>query len=878
MRNVGVGVGVGAPGQNGRHKGGAGVARALAVLCASFTLSSSMLLVGVQPAAAAPVVGNDVTYTTDADFDKGTLVNVNHDAPNSNQLQLNRFTGTFKFIWVALSQRCTIAKINTETNAILGEYRTISDGAPCQESSRTTVSLDGSVWVGHRGLGGVTHVGLVELNGCVDRNGNGTIETSTGYGDVKPWTGSGSVLANAQDECILHHVDTAAAGLPGDSRHMSIDANGKLWVGDFAGGSKFIRINGSTGAIETPVRDLNCGGYGGLIDKNGVIWSAQGPLLRWDPNAPDSATNPRCISLPIGVYGLAIDQSGSIWASEFGSRVVKVSSDGNTVSGPFNHGSTTGAQGLAVDSKGDVWVSSSLGCGGGCTVGHLKNDGTFVGNVPSPTGSGSTGVSVDAAGKIWTANRSSNTATRIDPNAGPLGCGGTGCADGVTRVGAVDGTVNFPATAGPPARPLPFPYNYSDMTGQQLFNSTSPQGTWTVVQDGGAAGTEWGKVTWNTEAQGNVPPGASIVVEARAADTEAGLGGQSYAAVTSGTTFNLIGRFIQVRVTMKPDADNNSPVLSDIRIQDSPKIMISVDDVTVSEGDSGFTNATFTVSLSQPAGSSGVTVQASTANGTATAPGDYATRTNVPISFAAGEQSKPFAVQVVGDLVDEPTETFLVNLSAPTNATIADGQGVGTITDDDRNGKFSCRASALRLGSTEPVVANAANSPCKDESKSVATVNVGTSGPLSTSATASVVAASTDQTPDDLESAPPSTSDNGTAVATVDRTKIVIAGVTVEATVLRSQAKVACAAAPGGGLAPVLSGSSTIASLKVNGLTVNTAGSSTISMLGITIQLNGTTTTATSLTQTALRVSAPLVPAVVVAEARANFSGNPCAQ
>ena len=125
-------------------------------------------------------------------------------------------------------------------------------------------------------------------------------------------------------------------------------------------------------------------------------------------------------------------------------------------------------------------------------------------------------------------------------------------------------TVSFPATAG---RPLPFPYNYSDMTGAQLFNSTAPQGTWTVVQDGTAAGTEWGKITWNTEPQGSVPAGTTLTVEARAADTEAGLGSETYVAVTNGADFSLTGRFIQARVTFKPNDAGASPVLSDLRIQ-----------------------------------------------------------------------------------------------------------------------------------------------------------------------------------------------------------------------------------------------------------------------------------------------------------------------
>ena len=377
----------------------------------------SALLLGAT-SASGTVIGTNVLYTVDADFDQGTLVNVNHDTPNNNQLQLNAQSGTFPFIWIALSQRCTIAKINTETGVILGEYRTISDGVSCNQSSRTTVGIDGSVWVGHRGPGGVNHVGLVELNQCIDRNSNGTIETSTAYGDVKPWPGSDSNVASAEDECILHHVNTHLDPLNmGDSRHMSIDANNKLWVGDFAGGGKFVRIDGTTGAVETAVRDHLCGGYGGLIDGNGVIWSAQGSLLRWNPDAPDDATNPRCIS-GTSVYGLAVDGSGSIWATQLSGGIVrKVSADGNTISVPFSHGSSN-AQGLAVDSNGDVWVSSSLFCGASCTIGHLKNDGTFVGNVSTPTGAGSTGIAVDAAGKIWAANLNSNTATRIDPCSG----------------------------------------------------------------------------------------------------------------------------------------------------------------------------------------------------------------------------------------------------------------------------------------------------------------------------------------------------------------------------------------------------------------------------------------------------------------------------
>jgi hypothetical protein len=500
------------------------------------------------------------TYTTDADFSEGTLVNLNFNAPGSNQLQLNPGGGTFPFIWVSLSQRCTIAKVNTATGAILGEYRTVADGRYCQESSRTTVGVDGSVWVGHRGPGGVTHVGLAELNQCVDRNGNGVIDTSTGYGDVMPWPGSTSDVTAAQDECILHHVDTDALGF-GDSRHLSIDENNKLWIGSFSP-KRFVSVDAVTGIPGTPKTGFACGGYGGFIDRNGVIWSANGGgtgLLRWDPNAPDLPNlNPRCISVP--VYGLAVDQNGWVWANEFGIQIRKISPDGNTILGPFPNGmagSSNHSQGLAVDGNGDVWISSGLYCSGNCPIGHLKNDGTMVGLVPNTGANGSTGISIDANGYVWSVNRSTHNATRINPNAGPLGL------DGLTPVGAVDLTVSFPATAG---RPLPYPYNYSDMTGAQLFGSTTPQGSWTVIQDAGDAGHTWDPISWNNESEGFVPPGGSIKVEARAATSAAALGAEMYGEVGNGEPHGLVGQFIQVRVTLRAAPDGTSPILSDLSI------------------------------------------------------------------------------------------------------------------------------------------------------------------------------------------------------------------------------------------------------------------------------------------------------------------------
>src|SRR5205823_13824160 len=67
---------------------------------------------------------------------------------------------------------------------------------------------------------------------------------------------------------------------------------------------------------------------------------------------------------------------------------------------------------------------------------------------------------------------------------------------------------------------------------------------------------------------------------------------------------------------------------------------------------------------------------------TAGAPSDY-TASSGTLTFTPGQTSKAVNVAVKGDLLNEVNETFWVNLSGATNASIADGQGTGTITDDD---------------------------------------------------------------------------------------------------------------------------------------------------------------------------------------------------
>jgi probable HAF family extracellular repeat protein len=110
--------------------------------------------------------------------------------------------------------------------------------------------------------------------------------------------------------------------------------------------------------------------------------------------------------------------------------------------------------------------------------------------------------------------------------------------------------------------------------------------------------------------------------------------------------------------------------------------VVNIGDASVAEGHAGTASASLTVTLSA-ASSQAVTVTYSTANGSATAGSDYQSASGT-VTIAAGQTSTTISVPVNGDRTGEPNETFAVNLGqASGGAVIADGQGVGTILDDE---------------------------------------------------------------------------------------------------------------------------------------------------------------------------------------------------
>lgn len=127
---------------------------------------------------------------------------------------------------------------------------------------------------------------------------------------------------------------------------------------------------------------------------------------------------------------------------------------------------------------------------------------------------------------------------------------------------------------------------------------------------------------------------------------------------------------------------------------------LSIDDVNVTEGNSGTTNATFTVSLSASSDVP-VTVHYSTTDGDATAPLDFAAISDSVLTFPAYDNTpQSVTVEVVGETLDEYDEHFFVNLSNATNAEITDNQGQGRISNDDSPPSVSINDAVISEGNS----------------------------------------------------------------------------------------------------------------------------------------------------------------------------------
>ncbi|MEA3031648.1 MAG: uncharacterized protein QOG13_2973 [Sphingomonadales bacterium] len=224
--------------------------------------------------------------------------------------------------------------------------------------------------------------------------------------------------------------------------------------------------------------------------------------------------------------------------------------------------------------------------------------------------------------------------------------------------------------------------------------ATGPTVSVSDVSVNEAAGTMTFTVT-----RSNLVSGAFTVQYATADGTA--IAGQDYDA-TSGTlsfTDNQVQATVTVTITDDAIAEFDDTILLNLSNatggaaiadgqgvgtivnDDGAPISVSINDVTIAEGNAGTSIATFTVTRS--GGTGAFDINFTTADQSAVAPGDYLSNSGV-LNFGVGENSKTISVTINGDTATEQTETFRVELSGATNnALFADAIGIGTITTDD---------------------------------------------------------------------------------------------------------------------------------------------------------------------------------------------------
>ncbi len=512
------------------------IMRKILVFGMVFLLAAMQLL--VTPNASGVVTSK--TYTLDADFDEGTLLGVEHDTVH-DQLQLSKESGILPFFWVPNSNEGTVSKYDTVTGDELGRYHTGPTTGPNGNPSRTTVDLEGSVWLGNRATGTVIKIGLYEKGNWIDKNSDGDCDTSQDLDNDGTITGT-EILPWNTDECVLFSVYVG-----GGPRGIAIDANNDLWVGTYVlpGGNKFFHIDGDLGTIISgDTIDLFGTGYayrsyGALIDGNGYLWSSSLDLYVLKINPSTKAITK--IVLTHNSYGLGIDSTGHVFVAGWNmDRISKIDIVTHVIT--FAAQGDTNSRGVAVTSDGDVWVVNSKDG----DVTRLKNDLTWKATINIGAGNYGvmpTGVAVDGAGKVWVCNYYDGYLHRINPS-----------------TDAIDLSV---LTIGKDGTGIGMHYSYSDMTGLIAWTVTTRTGTWTVDFDSELANAPWGKVSWNSLE----PKGTSVTVQVRSRDTLTGTW-SSWETASSGVGLSSTpnGRYLQIETTLKLISGDTSPILYDLTV------------------------------------------------------------------------------------------------------------------------------------------------------------------------------------------------------------------------------------------------------------------------------------------------------------------------
>jgi hypothetical protein len=493
--------------------------------------------------------GEGITYTTNADFDSGTLVGLEHTTvPNQLQISFTE-TSTYPVMWIANAGEDSVSKWDTNTNKEVARYHTWF-GALANHGdwdgpapSRTAVDSDGNVYVGNRHFDGLpADVIKIYTNDWVDRNGNGVMDTSFDANNDSAI--SEPEMLQMVDSNFNNHIDpneitderiawvTSVGTNNCWGRSLAIDLNGDIWLGCY-NEQAYYKVDGQTGALLLgPIYTVGHTPYGALVDKNGILWGASlgTNLLRLDTNT--NAVTTFSHGQYGSNYGIAIGYDASentqvYLASQSGYSYIQFDSSTSTFSVPADVYIQT--LGVATDRNGNIVVANY---GTGAPT-KFAPDGTVIWSVPTQLNSEGRGVVVDSNNDVWVVHRASDRIVKYSGTDGaPLGIYVTGRG----------------------------PYTYSDAAGLG-FSASIAVGTWNVVYDGGSSGLALGPVSWNDL----TPEGTSITVKVRSSEDASSW--SSWETVTNGGAFAATpnGRYLEVQATLRGESEI-SPILYDLTV------------------------------------------------------------------------------------------------------------------------------------------------------------------------------------------------------------------------------------------------------------------------------------------------------------------------
>ena len=472
-------------------------------------------------------VGPDFGNPFDISDKKGLKINKS----GYIELDIGKSNVDLSNIWIANSSEATVSKINTKTGKEVGRYKT------CGSPSRTSVDLEGDVWVGCRSDGGVVKI-TNDKKFCVDKNGNGVIDT------VADTNGNGKIDSNEvkpykSDECLRFVVYPDGKTV---TRAAGVDKDNHAWMG-FWSSKRLRRLHPLTGA-SVDIINIDCNPYGLVIDQKGVIWvSGRGcsQLVRVDPKTKAITKVGNGKGSP---YGINVDMFGKIWIANtntYTSRYDPVTGAWNSI----QHNQRS--RGVATSNDGHVYVALDTTS----TVAKINVVTlTVVAHIALGNGRYPVGIAVDYDGYVWAVNQSKATASKVDPNTNKV-------------IG------EYPVGKGP--------YTYSDMTGYTLHNYTAPKGDyshtfgyagWSGTVAESKTTTKWEKIFVDASA----PPKSFIQVRYKAADTLKSLEKTPWSKKhgpypPSQMPLNLqntTGKFLKIEVFMQSGDNKLSPIIKSL--------------------------------------------------------------------------------------------------------------------------------------------------------------------------------------------------------------------------------------------------------------------------------------------------------------------------